>query len=398
VPVLPSVAARACSRRWRPTGSGHAASRALPYTAAVERQLWARHGSHLCAAALAAAITVLAPLGCTSVGPASVQRDRFDYNTAVANSWKEQTLLNIIKLRYADMPIFVEVASIVAGYTLEGNVRAGATFPWGSPNSFDVGGGGKFTDRPTITYQPIMGQQFNKSFMTPIPPAAVLFLLQTGWQAELVIPIAVDSVNGLLSRDASGMNTYEGDPEFYEVVKSIGRIQRSNGIGMQVLTTGEKETTMFVVRRERLSEEAALALADLDRLLGLDSDAREFEVVYRSVQKNSREIAMLTRSMLHIMIEMAGQVDVPEQDITEGRTIPSTARESKPGEGSRLLDIRSSAHAPKTAFVAVRYRDRWFYIDDRDYNSKRSFTFLMLLNSLLETGGREGLPLVTIPS
>ena len=56
---------------------------------------------------------------CTSLGPNTLAKDRFDYNEAISDSWKEQTLLNIVKLRYADMPLFVEVASIVSGKTLE---------------------------------------------------------------------------------------------------------------------------------------------------------------------------------------------------------------------------------------------------------------------------------------
>ena len=63
-------------------------------------------------------MTSLALAGCSGMGPGTVPRDRFDYNRAIANSWKEQTLLNIVKLRYLDMPLFVEVASVVSGYTL----------------------------------------------------------------------------------------------------------------------------------------------------------------------------------------------------------------------------------------------------------------------------------------
>ena len=47
------------------------------------------------------AMIILLLSGCSAIGPGTVKRDRFDYNTAVSDSWKEQTLLNIIKIRYA---------------------------------------------------------------------------------------------------------------------------------------------------------------------------------------------------------------------------------------------------------------------------------------------------------
>jgi hypothetical protein len=33
-----------------------------------------------------------------SIGPATVPHDRIDYGSSIGNSWKEQTLLNIVKL------------------------------------------------------------------------------------------------------------------------------------------------------------------------------------------------------------------------------------------------------------------------------------------------------------
>jgi hypothetical protein len=53
--------------------------------------------------------------GCTHVGFKTVAVDRFDYSSAIAESWKQQIHLNILKVRYMDLQMFVEVASIVGG-------------------------------------------------------------------------------------------------------------------------------------------------------------------------------------------------------------------------------------------------------------------------------------------
>ncbi len=41
------------------------------------------------------AILLLLCAGCRSIGPGTVPRDRMHYAAAVAESWKEQLLLNI---------------------------------------------------------------------------------------------------------------------------------------------------------------------------------------------------------------------------------------------------------------------------------------------------------------
>ena len=69
-------------------------------------------------------ITILVALcgiflaGCASFGPAAVAQDRFEYTDAISESWKRQMLLNIVKLRYRDAPIFLDVSSVINQYAL----------------------------------------------------------------------------------------------------------------------------------------------------------------------------------------------------------------------------------------------------------------------------------------
>jgi hypothetical protein len=49
-------------------------------------------------------------VGCAAkVGPRSLAHDRFDYSAAITQSWKEQMLLNMAKLRYMDPPMFLNM-------------------------------------------------------------------------------------------------------------------------------------------------------------------------------------------------------------------------------------------------------------------------------------------------
>jgi hypothetical protein len=340
--------------------------------------------------------------GCTNIGPNTVPRDRFDYNMAIADSWKDQTLLNIVKLRYADMPLFVEVASVVSGYSLESSVNLGGTVS--SENTvqgdfLSAGGAARYTDRPTITYAPITGSKFNQNFMKPIPPQSILFLIQSGWPADMVMPITVDSINGLRSRLDAGANQREGDTDFYRLIELFRYIQQSGSVGMRVVKDkNQKETTLLFFYKEHLSPEVEAALHEATALLRTNQEANEIMVYYGLIPGTDREIAMITLSMLQIMIKLAAQITVPSEHVEKGYTVPSLEIDEPVAGMKRLITINSGTDEPEEAFTAVKYLDHWFWIDESDFESKRTFAFLMILFSLTETGGKEGLPLVTIPA
>ena len=106
----------------------------------------------------------------------------------VAQLWKRQTLLNVVRMRYADTPVFLDVASIINSYSLAGKVSGSAQLPEGAvPNVLQFGGEGSWSNTPTVTYQPLMGDRFTRSMLQPVPPVAVFQLIQSGWPVDLVL-------------------------------------------------------------------------------------------------------------------------------------------------------------------------------------------------------------------
>src|SRR5512135_3190855 len=136
------------------------------------------------------------------------------------------------------------------------------------------------------------------------------------------------------------------------------------------------------------------------KTLGLDPSAGDIRVVYGSVAKDDKELALLTRSILEIIIDLGSYIDVPAVHVEEKRVNPTMPEETVQGiPVPPLMRIHSSADKPKDAFIAVPYRNYWFWIDDRDLRSKSLFSFLMFVFSLTETGGaKEGAPIITVPS
>ena len=106
-----------------------------------------------CRGAQVVVMMVVLISACTSIGPHTITRDRFDYSSAISDSWKRQMLLNIVKLRYSEPPMFMEVVSIINQYELSSQVSAGAAFNSGlfGKDVSNINGNARYADRPTIT-------------------------------------------------------------------------------------------------------------------------------------------------------------------------------------------------------------------------------------------------------
>ena len=140
-------------------------------------------------------------------------------------------------------------------------------------------------------------------------------------------------------------------------------------------------------------------LADL--LEGVKKSEGRYVLNMRQAYNESAEIGIMTRSLLSTMYYLSLGIDVPRRDINAG-----TVAMTKNSDGSLfdwrevvgdLFIVKTSPHYPQNAYLAVAYRGNWFYIDDSDVNSKRTFVLLQQIYNLQSRQQERDTPILSIP-
>ena len=102
--------------------------------------------------------------GC--IGPQFLKVQRYKYNEAIQESTAEQLLLNIVRLRYNDSPMFLNVGDIDARFSLEASSMASGTINENvgvdplKANSATVTASSGFTNNPNIKLSPMQDADF----------------------------------------------------------------------------------------------------------------------------------------------------------------------------------------------------------------------------------------------
>lgn len=352
---------------------------------------------------VACAVCALA-LGATGcyrpVGPQSVARDRHLYAASLSDSWKEQTLLNIVKMRYFDAPVFVDVGNIVASYSLVQGVNAtGNIVSHNQTPDATVGGFGTYSNTPTITYTPLTGSKFIRGLATPFPPEAVFSSIEAGMPADVILFASVASINGLRNQEATLQGIAPADPDFHRMRALARQIQLSDAVSIEVKKqAGEELVSFMTFRTENVPPEIQADMVELRRLLKLNPSATEYKVRFGAVPSNDTEIAVITRSILGVMQTMAAEVGVPSEDLARGWAFPGFEHSKTVPGIVRLIHIHSGKSVPADAFVSVKYENNWFWIDKGDLESKQMFSLIMMLFTMVDTGPTQNQPVLTIPA
>jgi hypothetical protein len=222
----------------------------------------------------------------------------------------------------------------------------------------------------------------------------VLFLLQSGYPADVVFELTVDSINGVRNRSVSGGQLRPADPEFTRIIQAIRRAQVSGNVGIRIDREKDRsDSVALFFHDQNIDPELARELAEVRRILRLDPDRRDFRIVFGATAANPNEIAILSRSVFRILGDLSTFVEVPVEHQTRGIAPPIGDVAS---DGPIHFRVLSGVEKPCDPFVAVCYEGRWFWIDKSDFPSKRTVSYLLVLLALADTGAKENLPVITI--
>ena len=95
-------------------------------------------------------LALIASSCATGLGPQAVRSERPDYNQQIVRSVDAEMLLNLVRLRYNDTPLFLELGSVVATYGYDASLNAAGTIP-GSGSTATLGTALAYAEHPTIT-------------------------------------------------------------------------------------------------------------------------------------------------------------------------------------------------------------------------------------------------------
>jgi hypothetical protein len=189
----------------------------------------------------ALAVTCLVQ-GCRTVGPRLYQGNFNDYTDAISKTSDGQMLANLVRMRYLESPIFLQVSSVSTSFNVSGNVGASAGLNPGRADDYGLSAGGSISESPTITFSMPDSEKYYGRLLAPLSAKQVTSLVLAGFDSELVFGTAVRGVNGLRNLNASFENSPKERSDaarFSEVFALIKKLRAERIVDLEL---GGKET------------------------------------------------------------------------------------------------------------------------------------------------------------
>ena len=396
--------------------------------------------------------------GCT-IGPKVYQSSFEDYNDAIRKTSDGQMLTNLVRMRYLESPVFLQVASLNTSFSVGANAGVTGTNVSGGPDSVGASVGGSYSENPTITFSLPESKEYYGRLMAPLSANQITMLVEAGFDSETVMRTSLRRINRLqnitvdLTNKTPPPPSYDDFNETFRLLKKLnveGLVEFGPGLGTSVWSApvsvgsgslsevallatevlfqktaggeliknddGEYQLHTFARRLSIRFAPAAANSADAQRLrelLDLDPTRNSFamlEMELANIEKGrayrGATPAALDPEAVWTEVGLLGRSMMEIMQLAS-TTVQVPAKDLEAGivfaappvsePGAAGLDIKSSADEPSNATLRAKYRGNWFYIEDSDLKSREAFA---LLNALFAvTGGTVpgANPILTLP-
>jgi hypothetical protein len=131
--------------------------------------------------------------GC--IGPSAVRYTRLRYNDVVRATNDEQLLINIVRLRYGDSPIFIDLPNITSQFEMSGRGNYLGGYGNQTPGRASLGFGElSLRDTPTLSYHPREGREIAKALLTPLS-SDLFIVVNAGANLEQLLLLTINDSN-----------------------------------------------------------------------------------------------------------------------------------------------------------------------------------------------------------
>ena len=340
---------------------------------------------------------------------------RTAYNYAAQSTTNEELLLNLVRLRYSDTPYFMQLNNVTTQFTYGGKFLPSIFIPgFNQNNPASLEGEFIWQSQPTIQYSPLQGKDFAIQLMHPLDLRIIQGLIYTGWDVDRVFRILVQSMAEIPNASSASGPIPQNPPKYKKFFEAtclmrhfqlLGELQiglryipKNNISKVEKLEENHFQPNIIQISFPGEGEEAK-ALADL--LEVTKRSGGKYLLSMRQDFNEKAEIGIMTRSLLGCMYYLSLGVLVPREHIEKGFVGRTFSSNETPFDWLEivgdLITIYSSDRYPEEAFLSVLYRGHWFYIDDSDINSKRTFVLLQQIFNLQAKQEEQEAPFLTIP-
>ena len=396
-------------------------------------------------------LLVLPMVGCT-LGPHALRVSTSDYNRAIQYTTDEQLLLNLVRLKYRDTPLFVEIGSVSSQFTFGSGANISGTIyenvsPNNVPNILGLGGRISYDDKPTITYTPLRGEDFVQRLMSPIEIDTIMLLYYSGWSVDRITRLTVQSINGIENAMTASGPTPALAPSYVDfgiITSRLRELQQKRALNIgydskdvplsdSIVATQINGTDLVAAAQEgfrfsKMEDSGDYVLTGSKRkaVLFINPDSlnlpetREMTNILKLAPNQTRfpinrsytaplptdagyfeSLTISTRSLSGALFYLSQAVEIPKEHQDAGFVTVTHNNRGHTFDWSQvtgdLLQIRCDDKTPRSAAVAIKHRGYWFYIDDKDLNSKSTFNLLGQLFSLQAGGVKAEAPVLTLP-